>query len=71
MTETTVTRHENGAADVTLGEGCPLCGGELALRMTPGAQAASCCKQCRWISRPQVTMGPTGLQVAYPTSALA
>jgi len=54
-----------GAADFTLPTGCPLCGGELAVRLTPGT-SYSVCAHCMWISRSHVAVGPNSVRVGHP-----
>jgi hypothetical protein len=47
--------------------GCIICGGELAVRMTPSG-AGTVCVECRWISRPQVSRGEDGVEVLHPAA---
>jgi hypothetical protein len=57
-------------AELMLPGGCILCGGDLAVRVTP-VGAASCCRPCRWISRPRVVLSREGLQVSYQPAGQA
>jgi hypothetical protein len=52
-------------ADFTLPTGCPLCGGELAVRLTPGT-SYSYCAHCHWLSRSHVAVGPNSVRVEHP-----
>jgi hypothetical protein len=70
MQDVTVKREGEESADLAIPGGCPLCGGEVAVRVGP-AGAHSCCIPCRWLSRPKVAMGEQGLAVAYGPSAKA
>ena len=56
---------QEGAAEFTLPTGCPLCGGELAVRVTPGT-SYSVCTHCLWISRSHVAVGPDSVRVGHP-----
>lgn len=56
--------------DLTLPEGCMLCGGELVIRLSP-AGAASVCKACRWISRPHFTGDGSSVQLSHPAGGIA
>jgi len=49
-------------ADLTLPTGCVACGGDLAVRVTPG-KAFAYCEKCHWISRPHVEVYPQGLRL--------
>jgi len=55
--------------DVSLPGGCILCGGDLALRVTPGG-ARTVCVPCRWISSPDVERGEeNAIQILHPAAA--
>jgi hypothetical protein len=68
--ELTVKRNGDDSADIEIPGGCALCAGPLAMRVSRRG-AVSVCVACRWVARPQVEFGPTGLQVAFNPSALA
>jgi hypothetical protein len=70
MVEMTITRHTDGSADFELPEGCLLCSGPLAVRVTPGG-SGSCCVPCRWLARPSVELSGDSVQVSYPTTGEA
>lgn len=53
-------------AEFTLPNGCILCGGEIAFRLTPKG-AYSFCAHCRWLSQPEVDMSKGSLKVEYRT----
>jgi hypothetical protein len=57
--------HQGEIADFTLPTGCPLCGGELAVRMTPGT-SYSYCGHCHWLSRSTVAVGQNSVRVGHP-----
>jgi len=57
--------REGETADFTLPKGCPLCGGELAVRLTPGT-GYSYCGTCHWISRSHIAVGPDSVRVGHP-----
>lgn len=57
--------HQGEIADFTLPTGCPLCGGELAVRMTPGT-SYSYCAHCHWLSRSHVAVGTNSVRVEHP-----
>jgi hypothetical protein len=63
---TTNAEVETGeqSKEFTVDEGCILCGGEISFRVTP-AGAYSCCVPCRWLARPEVAVGKSGLRVHY------
>ncbi len=68
-------RHElptgsTDSRDFSLEGGCILCGGDLAVRLTPG-RARTVCKACRWISRPSMRHAEDGVQVVHPAGLLA
>lgn len=56
------------SADWSIADGCPVCGGELEVRRRPGS-AWSYCARCKLLSRPQIGMGPLGIQVLHPLAA--
>ncbi|HVP67650.1 MAG TPA: hypothetical protein VMT17_10355 [Anaeromyxobacteraceae bacterium] len=58
------------AAEFTVDGGCVVCGGPMAVRVTPGA-ARGYCPRCAWISRPLVWQAGGGLAIAHPPLALA
>ena len=61
--------RQGETADFTLPTGCPLCGGELAVRMTPGT-SYSYCARCHWLSRSRVAVGPNTVRVGHPPGGL-
>jgi hypothetical protein len=56
--------------DFSLEGACILCGGDLAVRLTPG-RARTVCKACRWISRPHMRHEEDGVHVVHPAGLLA
>jgi len=56
--------------DFSLEGGCILCGGDLAVRLTPG-RARTVCKACRWISHPHMRREEDGIRVVHPAGLLA
>jgi hypothetical protein len=56
--------------DVTLPEGCILCGGPLALRFRAGT-ARTYCRSCRWISAPHMRRAGDAIHVVHPAGGLA
>jgi hypothetical protein len=56
--------------DVTLPEGCILCGGPLALRVREGT-ARTYCARCRWISRPHMRREDGAIHVVHPAGGVA
>lgn len=56
--------------DFSLEGGCILCGGDLAVRVSPG-RARTFCKSCRWISRPHMAREEDGVHVVHPAGLLA
>jgi hypothetical protein len=56
--------------DFSLEGACILCGGDLAVRLTPG-RARTVCKACRWISRPHLHREDDGVHVVHPAGLLA
>jgi hypothetical protein len=55
--------------DFSLEEGCLLCGGDLAVRLTAGG-ARTYCGACRWISRPHMRREGDGLHVLHPAGLI-
>jgi hypothetical protein len=72
MRHETQATTETGAdpRDLRLPNGCILCGGELAVRVTAGT-ARSVCQACRWISRPHMHREEDGIHVVHPAGGLA
>jgi hypothetical protein len=62
------TADEKG--DVTLPEGCILCGGPLALRVREGT-ARTFCASCRWISAPHMRREGGSVHVIHPAGGVA
>jgi hypothetical protein len=60
---------ENGA-EFDIPGGCLLCGGPLAVRVSP-AGAYSCCIPCRWVSHPQLEASSKGIEVSYQAGGTA
>jgi hypothetical protein len=58
---------EKQVADLNVGEGCPLCGGALSVRTTPGT-VWSYCAHCRRLSQPKMAMGHQGLLLFHPAA---
>jgi hypothetical protein len=58
---------EKQVADLCVGKGCPLCGGALSVRKTPGT-VWSYCPECRRLSRPRMAVGFQGLLLIHPTA---
>ena len=56
--------------EVALPEGCPLCGGEMKMRLSSGG-AWSCCNACHWLTQPLIRKGPNGLLVEYTATLQA
>ncbi len=56
--------------DVTIPEGCLLCGGDLVVRFTPGG-TASYCRTCHWISHPHVHRENGSVFMAHPAGGIA
>ena len=69
-------RHAQATEDATLSRdfslegGCILCGGDLAVRLSPG-RARTVCVSCRWISRPHMKRVADGVHVVHPAGLLA
>jgi hypothetical protein len=62
--------HATDSKDFSLEGGCILCGGDLAVRMSPG-RARTVCKACRWISRPHLRREEDGVHVIHPAGLTA
>jgi hypothetical protein len=62
--------HAHRTADISVPQGCPLCGGALDLRVTPNS-AFTYCGQCHWISRSVVQVGPHSLELGHPPGGIA
>lgn len=58
---------EKQVADLNVGEGCPLCGGALSVRTTPGT-VWSYCSDCRRLARPRMAVGPQGVVFFHPAA---
>jgi hypothetical protein len=58
------------ARDIQIPEGCILCGGDLAVRLTPDG-AGSVCLRCCWISRPQMSREDGAVHVIHPAAGIA
>jgi hypothetical protein len=69
MIQGTLDRGQ-GRADISVPEGCPLCGGVLDLRVT-SSSAFTYCGHCHWISRSVVSVGPNSLEVGHPPGGMA
>jgi hypothetical protein len=65
-----LAKDPSRVVDLSISEGCPLCAGPIALRLSQKG-ARSCCRNCRWISEPLVRPGDEGLQVEYPPGLVA
>lgn len=52
---------------VNVGGGCPICGGALSVRTTPG-QVWSDCSSCRRLSQPRMAVGLQGLVLVHPAA---
>lgn len=51
-------------ADLTIPEGCMICGGDLEVRMSPEGARAVCVK-CHWLTKPTISVTQQGLAVRY------
>lgn len=58
------------SVDLKLPNACPLCGGEVVLRLG-SSTARSCCIACRWLARPLVQMDNGSLQVQFAATVNA
>jgi hypothetical protein len=54
--------------DLRIPHGCVVCGGDLAIRVTPSG-ARAYCRQCLRLSTPLLVPGPTGPQVVELAAA--
>jgi hypothetical protein len=71
MIELTVN-PELHTADFTLPEGCPLCSGQLAIRVSGETRAAkSYCATCHWIGSPDVQIEKQGISLGINASLQA
>jgi hypothetical protein len=70
MVHADATEATTDARDFSLEGGCILCGGDLAVRVSPG-RARTVCKSCRWISRPHMSREEDGVHVVHPAGLLA
>ena len=61
---------ERPMVEVALPSGCPLCGGEIALRIT-SRSAWSWCPFCRWLAKPIIRAEGERLRVEYLAVASA
>ncbi len=61
---------DEAVTEFELPEGCPLCGGTLAVRTTPEG-AGSYCGHCHWLSRPRVRLLKGRVEMAHPAPLLA
>jgi hypothetical protein len=61
---------ERPMVEVALPSGCPLCGGEIALRIT-SRSAWSWCPFCRWLANPIIRTEGKRLRVEYLAVATA
>ncbi|EPX57954.1 hypothetical protein D187_004488 [Cystobacter fuscus DSM 2262] len=62
------TDSEQQMADLSVGGGCPSCGGALSVRKTPG-QVWGYCPSCRRLSQPRMAVGPRGIVLMHRTAA--
>jgi hypothetical protein len=69
MTEVTL-RPEEGIAEFNLPEGCPACGGPLAVRVN-GATSWGYCPKCHWLGKSQMAMRNNELQVTFVPGGVA
>ncbi|HEX9052113.1 MAG TPA: hypothetical protein VF841_16400 [Anaeromyxobacter sp.] len=65
-----LTTDASESRDFSLEGACILCGGDLAVRMSPG-RASTVCKSCRWISRPHMMREGDGVHVVHPAGLVA
>lgn len=52
-------------ADMKLPKGCPLCGGDVHVRLSPEG-ARTYCPACHLITKPQLTMSAEGVTFELP-----
>jgi hypothetical protein len=65
-----VSPSDGQVADFKIEDGCFLCGGELAVRVTPDG-ATTVCRTCQWFARPHVKVGADGVTVSYSPAGQA
>ncbi len=70
MRQHEISTDPTESKDFSLEGGCILCGGDLAVRVSPG-RARTVCKSCRWISRPHMRREEDGVHVVHPAGLLA
>ena len=58
---------QSRVADLSVGQGCPVCGGPCSVRTTPHG-AWSYCAHCRRLSPARLTRIPGGLQLMQPVA---
>ncbi len=66
-------RHLQGpadGADVTILGGCPVCDGDLAVRIA-GGRARGFCARCSRLSEPRIIREGERIHVIHPAAALA
>ncbi len=68
--EVDTRRSQGGAKDIRIENGCILCGGDLALRITHGA-ARTYCAHCGWISKPHLRREGQSVHVIHPAAGQA
>jgi hypothetical protein len=68
MVEVVNVDAANGVTELHIDNGCPLCGGELQIRRSPGA-VTGYCAHCVWLSRPTLAVGQGSLQVLHQAMA--
>ncbi len=61
---------EQRTAEFSLPEGCPLCGGQLDVRVT-ATLARSYCGHCHWLGKPQVEFEKQGMSLGLGPSLQA
>lgn len=68
MIELTVDPEQH-TADFTLPEACPLCSGQLTIRLSGVTRAAkSYCATCHWIGSPDVQIEKQGISLGITAS---
>jgi hypothetical protein len=67
MLEVKKVDAETRVADLNVGEGCPICGGTVCVRTTPG-QVWSYCPACRRLSQPKMAVGHQGIVFLHPAA---
>jgi hypothetical protein len=58
------------SAETMIPDACPVCGGDVHLRVTNG-RGTSYCASCRWISHPRLQVHHDKLELALDTAAEA